>query len=211
MALDGTYSGLQSSIGDWLNRSDMAVVIPDMITLFESTANTELNLRTRFNLTSATITTVGNTATYALPADFLQTVALILNLQNSNVTLTPQPLSSIYTSNSSQTSAQPTSFTMDKNGIIFAPPPDQAYTITHYYYQKVPALVSNPTGNWLLTNYPQVYLFGSLVAGEAYLGTDPRIQTWGTLYDNALQKLGGSTARDQFGASPLRVQVDTVV
>ena len=46
---------------------------------------------------------------------------------------------------------------------------------TLYYYQKVTALSVANTSNWLLTNFPNLYLFGSLVAAEAYLGTDPGV------------------------------------
>src|SRR5690349_9657777 len=36
MAMDGTYSGLLASIGDWLNRSDLTAQIPDFIILAEA-------------------------------------------------------------------------------------------------------------------------------------------------------------------------------
>ena len=36
MALDGTYAGLQASIADFLNRTDLAAAIPDFIVLAEA-------------------------------------------------------------------------------------------------------------------------------------------------------------------------------
>src|SRR6185437_5124068 len=36
MSLDGTYAGLQASVADWLNRADLAAVVPDFIALAEA-------------------------------------------------------------------------------------------------------------------------------------------------------------------------------
>src|SRR2546423_1492370 len=76
MALD-SYTNLQTAIAAWMDRSDLASVIPDFISLFETTANAELPLRTRFNLATATLATAAGAATVALPEDFLEAKALV--------------------------------------------------------------------------------------------------------------------------------------
>ena len=105
---------------------------------------------------------------------------------------------------------QPKGFINLASKLELAPVPDAVYNINLYYYQKIPALVSNST-NWLLTNFPQIYLFGSLVASEAWLGNDAAISKWGSLYDNAIQKLQGSVDRNKYGGSALSVKVDAAV
>lgn len=209
MAL-GTYSDLQTAIASWMDRTDLAGVIPDFITLFETTANAELPLRTRFNLTTATLSTVANTNTLSLPADFLEAKSLIN--QTSPVTVvTSYTATALYTQvNFPAQVGPPVGFTYVGNSLELAPVPDAVYSLKLYYYQKVTALsASNPT-NWLLANFPNLYLFGALVAAEAYLGTDPRLQLWGDLYSDLLQKLADSNERGQYGGSTLSVKVDTV-
>src|SRR5205085_11367804 len=40
-----TYTGLQSSVANWLNRSDLTALIPDFITLAEERLNRALRVR----------------------------------------------------------------------------------------------------------------------------------------------------------------------
>ncbi len=54
------------------------------------------------------------------------------------------------------------------------------------YYQKVPALSTSQTSNWLLASYPDAYLYGSLVAAEVFYYDDPRMPTWKNLFDAAV-------------------------
>lgn len=213
MALD-TYANLQSAIAAWMDRTDLTSVIPDFITLFETTANTEIPLRTNYNLTKTDLTTTANVAQVNLPSDFLE-AKTIVNQTNPVVVLTPYTPASLYTLVTTPTTpGPPKGFTFiggTTQQIELAPIPDQAYTLRLYYYKRVVALSSSNTSNWLLQYFPNLYLFGSLVAAEAYLGTDPRIKMWGDLYDDQLQKLNGSTDRSLYGGTPIRVQVDSGV
>ena len=55
MALDGTYTGLQASVADFLNRSDLAASIPDFIVLAEANLNRLLNTREMWAFQTITI------------------------------------------------------------------------------------------------------------------------------------------------------------
>lgn len=208
-----TKTELIASIKTWADRDDTAfnAAVPDFIALFESTANTELPLRTRFNTQTSTITlaTGGNPVT--LPADFLEAKTFL------NITTVPYQIIPVFNATSLYTQVPNPTATGAPDGVTvtgayaeFAPFADQTYSVKTYYYAKVPALGTFET-NWLLTNFPNIYLFGSLLASEAFLGTDPRIKLWGDLYDNAMLKISGATERGQYGGSPLTVRVDAVV
>lgn len=212
MALDGSYTGLLASIASWMDRDDLAAVIPDFVTLFESNANTEAAIRTQFNRTSTTIATVINQNYISTPADYLGTDTLLLS--NNSVVSVVKPYggpSGLYNDypNAFLAAGQPKGFINLTGKLEYAPKADAVYTTYLYYYQKIPALVTNGS-NWLLTNFPQIYLFGSLVAAEAFLGSDPRIQTWGAMYDNAIQKLEGATDRNKYGGTNLTASIDAV-
>ncbi len=212
MSLDGTYSGLLSSLASWMDRDDLAAVIPDFVTLFESNANTEGALRTEFNRTSTVVPTTIALDHINTPADYMGTDTLRLTqVGGSYSILKPYGgASSLYTDYpNASTQGQPKGFFNLAGKLEIAPVPDAVYQVQLYYYQKIPALVTY-SANWLLTHYPQVYLFGSLVAAEAFLGSDPRISTWGNLYDNAIQKIGGATDRNKYGGSSLQASIDAV-
>lgn len=213
MSLDGTYTGLLASLADWMDRDDLASVTPDFVALFESNANTDAAIRTQFNRTSTLIPTTASLDYISTPADYLGTDSAVIQITS----LSYKPLipyggaSGLYTDfPGSAAGGVPQGFINLTGKLELAPIPDSAYNIKLYYYQKVPALVTY-SANWLLTNFPQIYLFGSLVAAEAYLGDDPRIAKWGSLYDNALQKLAGATDRNKYGGSTLSAKIDAVV
>jgi len=213
MALNN-YADLQTAIQAWADRSDSQYVaaVPDFIALFEANANAELTLRTRFNTAKTTLTLTSASPLVALPSDFLEAKTLI------NTSVVPVQVIPIYTATSlytaittPATSGPPKGVTVTGSNFEFAPVSDTTYSIDCYYYQVITSLSSGSPTNWLLTHFPNLYLFGALVASEAFLGSDPRMQTWGELYDNMIQKLDGSNERGQYGGSPLRVQVDNVV
>ena len=78
-----TYTELKTSIGDWLNRSDLTSVIPDFISLAE--AQIERTLRTRQMIVRAN---ASFDAQYgAVPSDFLETKSLKLTSTNPQTPL----------------------------------------------------------------------------------------------------------------------------
>jgi hypothetical protein len=206
-----TFTELKTSIANWIDRPDLTAVIPDFITLFETMANAELPLRTRFNTATSNLALTTSSPLVNLPTDFLEAKTFV-NQTNPVEVVPYMTPAALYTAvPSPTTSGRPKGVTITGSQAEFAPNADTAYTIKLYYYQKAtPLSDSNPT-NWLLTNFPNLYLFGSLVAAEAYMGTDPRLKLWGDLYDNLIQKLAGSNERGQYGGSPLSVSLSGVV
>ena len=108
MAL-ATYADLQGAIASWMDRTDLTAVIPDFISLFETTANAELPLRTRYNLATTTLSTVVGTATVTLPTDFLEAKSLVNQTDPKHV-LEPFTATALYTQYPSGQIAQPRGF-----------------------------------------------------------------------------------------------------
>jgi len=55
-------------------------------------------------------------------------------------------------------------FTIEGNNFKVRPVDDRTGAYDFHYYQKIPTLVgNNSNSNWLLTEYPNVYLFGLMV------------------------------------------------
>lgn len=74
----------------------------------------------------------------------------------------------------------------------YFPAPDQAYTATLTYTRRVPALSeSNPT-NWLLTNHPDVYLFGALKEAGPFLLDSERTSLFEAKFQAAAQDIVSS-------------------
>lgn len=194
MALS-TYAELKTSIGDWLNRSDLSATIPDFISLAE--AQIERTLRTRQMIVRANASFDQQYG--ALPADFLETKSLKLTSTNPPTPLSFLTIDLLDEQSSTYTgSGKPKFFGVVGNQLRVLPTPDGTYTTELTYFAKLTKLSNSVTSNWLLASSPDIYLYGSLLQAAPYLQDDARIQTWATLYERALNDL--RTADDR-GAS----------
>lgn len=190
-----TYAELKTSIGDWLNRSDLTSVIPDFISLAE--AQIERTLRARQMIVRAN---ASFDAQYgAVPSDFLEAKSLKLTSTNPQTPLSFMSIDALDAEMTKYTaSGKPKFFGVVGGQLRIVPTPDSTYTTELTYYAKLSKLSTSNTSNWLLASSPDIYLYGSLLQAAPYLQDDARIQTWATLYERALNDL--QTADDR-GAS----------
>jgi hypothetical protein len=195
MALS-TYAELKTSIGDWLNRSDLTSVIPDFISLAE--AQIERTLRARQMIVRAN---ASFDAQYgAVPSDFLETKSLKLTSTNPQTPLEFLSIDALDQKAAEYTaSGKPRFFGVVGGQLRIVPTPDSTYTTELTYYAKLSKLSTSNTSNWLLASSPDIYLYGSLLQAAPYLQDDARIQTWATLYERALNDL--QTADDRSASS----------
>ena len=191
-----TYAELKTSIGDWLNRSDLTSVIPDFISLAE--AQIERTLRARQMIVRAN---ASFDAQYgAVPADILETKSLKLTSTNPQTPLEFLSIDALDQKAAEYTaSGKPKFFGVVGGQLRIVPTPDATYTTELTYYAKLSKLSNTNTSNWLLSSSPDIYLYGALLQAAPYLQDDARIQTWATLYERALNDL--QTADDRSATS----------
>lgn len=196
-----TYSDLQASVATWLNRTDLTALIPDLITMAE--AKLSGDLATRSMETKTTLATVAGTSTVALPSDMLEMKRLqILSSYNTVLKyLAPDELSADYWDNRSGT---PAVFTVSGSTMELAPVPDAVYSLELTYFQRIPALSASNTTNWLLTAWPNAYLYAALCAAQPYLMNDERLPVFQALYKEAVEAINGV---DWYSGSTMRVKV----
>lgn len=195
-----TYSDLQSTIANYLARTDLTAQIPDFIRLAETRLRRELRIRQMLN--SATTQTTGGDATVALPSDFLEVRDLIV------VANPVRPISymspSVFSRNARVTeSGYPIDYTILATEFKFAPIPDTAYTIEILYYAAPEFLSSTNSSNAFLANCPDLLLYGSLIEAEPYLMNDARLQVWSAMYDRGLTTLNAADEAAQYSGVPL--------
>ncbi len=185
MALS-TYTELKASVADWLNRTDLTSVIPDFIALAE--AQIERTLRTRQMIVRATASI--DTEYSAVPGDFLETKSIKLNT-NPVTALTFESVDALDDLKSTTyiSAGKPQYFSIVGGQIRVLPVPDNTYTAELIYYAKLSKLSSTNATNWLLTQAPDVYLYGSLMQAAPYLKDDARVSVWAAIYTRGLEEL----------------------
>ena len=188
------YTDLKGAVSRWLHRADLVAVTPDLITLAETRFNR--NLRVRQMQTAYSAETA--IPIVALPADWLELVGAPV--------LGDKPLDYV-------TRDEYRTYTnADRNGnyyynigseLALRAALTEPATLAFDYYAKIPALSDAAPTNWLLTDAPDVYLYGTLLEAEPYMKNDTRIETWRGLLQVALTDLQASSDRAKHSGATL--------
>lgn len=204
-----TYSNLKTTIASYLNREDLTAYLGDFITLAESRLNRELRVREMVEINTST-TTVAGTQSYDLPTGYLEAMTVIYQ-SDPFKTLKFMANSDFYNKyNSSQSSGSPTYFTIVGTKILLGKQPDSAQTLQINHYKKITALSDSVATNDILTNYPELYLYGALAESAPFLMQDERINTWGVLYKEAIKNANESSSKGSTTSSPLQMSATQV-
>jgi hypothetical protein len=194
------YSSLQTTIANYLARTDLTAQIPDFIRLAETRIRRELRIRQMMK--SATTTTTGGDATVALPSDFLEVRDLII--QSNPVRVISYVSPSVFSRNTRSTeSGVPIDYTILATEFKFAPIPDTNYTLEILYYAAPEYLSNTNTSNVFLAVCPDLLLYGALIEAEPYLMNDARLQVWAGMYQKGVDALTTSDEQAQYSGVPI--------
>ena len=107
----------------------------------------------------------------------------------------------------------PSTYTIIGDNFRFAPTPASTYTGTLNFYKEFDPLSDSNTSNYILSNHPAIYLYGSLYHSANFLGgVEPRqVQQWQQMYATALERLERNDREDQYGNAPLQQRSDVTV
>lgn len=202
MAL-ATYTDLRSAIARVLQRSDLVAAIPDLIAVAESQMSQRLDARLQD--TVSTLSTVSGTETVALPSDALSIRSLTVTSSTPVIALdyvTPEKLRIDY---AYKTAGTPLVYAVAGSNAYLAPVPDAAYTLTIVYRARVPSLSDSVTTNYVLSNYPDVYLYGALANAGPYIEDNARVTQWKQAFQMAIE---GVNAVDWHTGSSMTVRSD---
>lgn len=198
-----SYSDLQTTIASYLARSDLTAMIPTFIDFAESRLSREL--RTRQMLKNVTSPMVAGEAKVALPNDFLSIRDIFIQ-GNPRTGVTYFSPSSFTRETRADQSGKPIEYTIYGTDFVFSPIPDGAYTLELLYYARPSRLDEDTSSNVFLANYPDALLYASLLEAEPYLMNDTRVNTWGTMYDRAINSINSADDAGEYSGVPLAIK-----
>lgn len=202
-----TYATLQSAIADWRARNDLTARIPDFITLAEAKFNRILlhpGMETR---TTITVDTGSSDPEFLdLPTNFqtMRSVRLSGVAGKPRLSFMSQTQIEDYRFSIDNVSRQPVYFSIVGSEMELAPTPNQNYAVQMVYRANIPALETNAT-NWLLTQAPDLYLYGSLLESAAYTEDDARLPVWASAFQTCMEQLSIHGERQSFDSGPTSV------
>ena len=206
MAL-ANYSDLKTAAALWLARAgDTSVTdnVADLITLAEARINRKLRIRAMEDRATATV----SNEYVGLPTGFIEMRNFQLN--TDPVTrlelMSPQQIDAIYAG--SQT-GKPKVFCIINGEIQVRPSPDASYTAEMAYWKKFDALSDSATTNWLITNAPDVYLWGTLAEAAPFTGDIEGGVLWEARFQSAMKELQDADDRGTWSGSTPQIRTDT--
>jgi len=182
-----TYTELVAALDGadgYLHRTNLTAKIPDFIRLAESRMNRRLKLL--LQETETTLTAVVGSrsgATMAVPSLFSQPIALwqTTYLPRTELYYMTAEALPVTTSNGASTF-----FTVDGAYIATENPADQAYTYLLRYLTGFN--IASTSTNTVLTNYPDVYVYGALAESVPYTGNVDMQQMWEAKFDAGIRE-----------------------
>ncbi len=195
-----TYSTLQTTIADTLNRDDLSGQIGTFILLCEASVNRSLRHWRMIERLD-----------YPISSRYTDIPSGFLEVERIEVSGTTQ-LDLLATSKmmeyraSSDTAGQPCYYVNTAGQIEVYPSPDAEYDGEITYYSELPALSDTTETNWLLEAAPDIYIYGALLHTAPYLQEDARLAVWKSLYDQALTDMNTASSGGLWGGSGLAIR-----
>ena len=212
MALN-TYTALKTAIANWLNRSDLTdEIADDFIKLTEADFNSKLRIRQMEQIDTITI----DSETETVPTGFIGVRSFYILSSDTKYTLEYITPHNLFEIRGGSRSGRPRSYTIEADNeteqFRFGPSPDTTYTGYLSYYKNLEPLSSSSanSSNYILTNYPGIYLYGSLYHASNFIGgIDPeQKQNWLQMYIAALERCENNDKQDNYGGAPVVQRTD---
>jgi len=197
------YSDLKSAITDWLARSDLTAFADTAIELAEADFNRVLRVRDMETYDTLTPDSNGEAT---LPTDYLQwrTVTALLSPRIELEYIAPSYMEDQY---GDRASGYPAFFTIRGTKITVVPL--TTYDVRFDYYQSIPALSSSNTTNWLLTKYPNLYLYQCLSHCATYIKDSGGEQTYTARANAAREALIADDSMSRYTRASARISGPT--
>lgn len=201
-----TYTELKSAIGDFLNRQDLDSVIPTFIALAEADINRSVRHWRMEERSSGQQS--GGDQYMQIPADWVETIRMhVVGNGTSPINLASIATIADKRARKEDEAGVPTLYAHVRGEFELYPTPVEDTDIELVYYKKLDALGDSQASNWLLSEAPDVYLYGSLVHSAPYLADDARLAVWAQMYSAAVQNLIDSGEKAQFSGSGLKLKL----
>ena len=208
MAVITSYSTLLTEVASWLARSDLTTSIPGFVQTFEEKFLSDPENHAVWMESALSVTLSNNVA--ALPTDYL---GLRVAYFSGYPPLKRTTLEQLYSRYPRGMGSAGVANFIARNGSNFEFGPEtQSGTLKGTYYAK-PALLRNYTtggadavAHFLIVNFPQMCLWGSLLAAEPFLKNDERVPMWKAALDMEIDTYRSRFAAEMYsGSAPFSV------
>lgn len=199
------YTELKASVASWGKRSDLTALIPDFITLAEKRLNR--NLLTRAQEFEVELTATPGSRYINLPDGVINPVGLWLKAYLPRTKLTQ--LLPVDLPVKTNVSGYPEYWAIDAQTIAFDKLAGDAYTFDFRYSGNLALSDASPT-NYVLSNDPDLYLFGALVELHKYAMDEQEAASWEARFQLSLDQ-ANSNENDTRATAVMTTEIGQIV
>lgn len=203
-----TYVDLKTNIANFMHRTDLDTMIPVFIQLAE--AKISNNLIGKEQSTSVTITVTAGTNIIPLPTDFVSLNMIYVNSNPVSMLMLSDD-KKLFTEAGNYTAGTPTIYTVFGSNIYVSPVPASTYTYTLKYQSDLIALSSINSTNWVLTQFPYIYLYGSLIEASIYTKDPEQVAFYQDKYNDAMTDILQKYEAERYSGGALKQSSDYLV
>ena len=187
------YADLQTEIASWLHRSDLTARIPSFIQFAEARINNELRLSRMVRY--RTINVAG--PLFDRPADFLEMIRFVPSAKPNEEfdVVGPRQISGTKGNFYAHVGDQ----------IMLLDQATDPRNVELTYYARIPALF-DAESTWLLSDQPDLYLYGALTHSAPFIKDDARIATWEAGYQAAKAGIEGTDNAGRWSGNTLTIR-----
>ena len=199
------YSDLQTAVATELNLGTDALataVIQDAIVRAESKINRRTRAREAEQLSTATLDS--SSRYLSVPTGMIELLNIKIKVATAPDSkyetvryISPERMVDFYDS-------QNWVYTL-RDELEFNKAPSNNHTVQMHYFKQWD--LPTDSTNWLMTNYPDIYLYGALAECEMHVQNDMRVAMWKALFDQAIVELN---ERDERGRDDAELDVSDV-
>lgn len=178
------YGTLKADVASFVQRDDVTDIIPTWIRYATAAFSRTLRVPQMETRDVQTLTT----EYVSLPTDFLEVIAVTRD-DGKELRYIARPQFEAYAAQ--ELTPDPPVFTVEDYQFRFLPAPSVAepLTATILTYERLPDFTTDESTNWLLDEHPDLYLWGVLLFGRAWLHDDDRLARIKPLYDEGMAML----------------------
>lgn len=191
MAL-ANFTDLKATLLDWMARADVSGNADDIVTLAEARLNRELPV---VNVDTTLTGTIGSRVLDVSGLSLVTAIALTLTTDGDERVLVQKVDGTIPYDD---TYGEPGFWMMDGTNIDLDRPCDEAHTFRFRYRERFALSDAAPT-NWLLTNYPDIYLAACLMWGHGYLQGFDQASVWKSILEQGIPSVRRILMKDRQG------------
>lgn len=206
-----SYATLQTAVANWLGKptdTDVTANVADFIALAETDIRTDLNTSAMETFSSSMSITSEYFTLSTLSSQITEIERIYITSTTPYVPLTYATPQQILVDFPDGTTGQPTEYTISSQRLQFRKIPATTYT-AHITYRKWFDPLATTSTNTLLTNWPNIYLYGALRHGAIFLEDFDLADRYAADYMKQVKAIERADDRLNFPATALMIRTDT--